>query len=276
MLSSRYITDRKLPDKAIDLIDEAASRLRMEIDSMPIELDELTRRERQLEIERQALAKESDAGSKDRLKRLEDELRRVRTEKAGLEEHWKKEKDAVSGIRELKAQRERIKIEEARAERAGDLGRVAELRYGQLLEVERKLEQENARLAKGQLGRRMLKEEADEKDIAEVVAKWTGIPVTRLLEGEVEKLVKMEERLHRRVVGQDEAVRLVADAVRRARAGLQGPKRPIGSFLFLRATGGGKTEPAPALGPFPFADQRASVGVGKSGYPEKHNVSRID
>src|SRR5439155_1801980 len=190
MLSSRYISDRKLPDKAIDLVDEAASRLRMRIDSMPVELDELTRRERQLEIERQALARETDAGSKERLKRLEEELQRIRSEKSVLDEHWKKEKEAVDRIRKLKQERERIKIEEGKAERVGDLARVAELRYGQLLQVERQLEQENARLAKIQLERRMLKEEVDEEDIAEVVAKWTGIPVARLMESEVQKLVQ--------------------------------------------------------------------------------------
>jgi len=275
MLASRYISDRKLPDKAIDLVDEAASRLRMEIDSMPVELDELTRRERQLEIERQALARESDKGSRDRLQRLEEDLGRVRAEKSVLDAHWKKEKEAVDGIRKLKAERERIKLEEARAERASDLARVAELRYGQLLQVERQLEQENARLAKIQLERRMLKEEVDEEDIAEVVAKWTGVPVTRLLEGEVEKLVHMEERLHGRVVGQDEAVSRVSEAVRRARAGLQDPRRPIGSFLFLGPTGVGKTELARALAAFLFDDERAMVRIDMSEYQEKHSVARM-
>jgi ATP-dependent Clp protease ATP-binding subunit ClpB len=275
MLSSRYIADRKLPDKAIDLVDEAASRLRMEIDSMPVELDELNRRTRQLEVERQALAKESDAGSRERLKRLEDELKKARSEMAVLESHWKKEKEVVTKIRELKAERERIKLEEQKAERASDLARVAELRYGQLLQIERQIEQENARLARIQLERRMLKEEVDEEDIAEVVAKWTGIPVTRLLEGEVEKLVKMEERLHQRVVGQDEAVRAVSEAVRRARAGLQDPKRPIGSFLFLGPTGVGKTELARALAEFLFDDERAMVRIDMSEYQEKHTVARM-
>jgi ATP-dependent Clp protease ATP-binding subunit ClpB len=275
MLSSRYITDRKLPDKAIDLIDEAASRLRMEIDSLPVELDELTRRARQLEIERQALTRETDAASKERLKRLDEELNRVRREMGELEAHWKKEKEAVQKIRDLKAERERIKIEEAKAERIGDLQRVAELRYGQLLQVERQIEQENARLAKVQLERRMLKEEVDEEDIAEVVAKWTGVPVTRLLEGEVEKLVKMEDRLHQRVVGQDEAVRLVSEAVRRARAGLHDPKRPMGSFLFLGPTGVGKTELARALAEFLFDDERAMVRIDMSEYQEKHTVARL-
>ena len=275
MLSTRYITDRKLPDKAIDLVDEAASRLRMEIDSMPVELDELTRRERQLEIERQALGKETDPGTRERLRRLEEELARVRGEKATLDAHWRKEKEGVGRIRALKAERERIKIEEQKAERVGDLARVAELRYGQLLQVERQLEQENAQLAKVHLERRMLKEEVDEEDIAEVVAKWTGIPVARLLEGEVEKLVRMEERLHRRVVGQDEAVRLVSEAVRRARAGLQDPRRPMGSFLFLGPTGVGKTELARALAEFLFDDERAMVRIDMSEFQEKHTVARL-
>jgi ATP-dependent Clp protease ATP-binding subunit ClpB len=275
MFSSRYITDRKLPDKAIDLVDEAASRLRMEIDSLPVELDELYRRARQLEVERQALTRESDTGSKERLRRLEEELGRVREQLSGLEAHWKKEKEAVSKIRELKAQRERIKLEEQKAERVGDLARVAELRYGQLLQVERQIEQENARLAKVQLDVRMLKEEVDEEDIAQVVAKWTGIPVSRLMEGEIEKLVKMEERLHQRVVGQDEAVGLVSEAVRRARAGLHDPKRPIGSFLFLGPTGVGKTELARALAEFLFDDERAMVRIDMSEYQEKHAVARM-
>jgi ATP-dependent Clp protease ATP-binding subunit ClpB len=275
LLSSRYIADRKLPDKAIDLVDEAASRLRMEIDSLPVELDEPTRRARQLEIERQALAKENDRGSLERLQRLDEELAKVRQSVAELETHWKKEKEVVTAIRKLKAERERLKLEEARAERAGDLARVAELRYGNLLQLERQLEQENARLAQVQLERRMLKEEVDEEDIAEVVAKWTGIPVTRLLEGEIEKLVHMEERLHRRVIGQDEAVRLVAEAVRRARAGLQDPRRPIGSFLFLGPTGVGKTELARALAEFLFDDERAMVRVDMSEYQERHTVARL-
>jgi ATP-dependent Clp protease ATP-binding subunit ClpB len=275
VLSSRYIADRKLPDKAIDLVDEAASRLRMEIDSMPVELDELMRRERQLEIERQALARETDAGSRERLRRLEEELGRVRQEKAALEAHWNREKEAVGGIRTLKAERERVKLEEQKAERAGDLARVAELRYGRLLQLDRDLEQENARLAGVQAERRMLKEEVDEEDIAEVVAKWTGIPVARLLEGEVEKLVKMEERLHRRLVGQDEAVRLVSEAVRRARAGLQDARRPVGSFLFLGPTGVGKTELARALAEFLFDDEHAMVRIDMSEYQEKHTVARL-
>jgi ATP-dependent Clp protease ATP-binding subunit ClpB len=275
MLSSRYITDRKLPDKAIDLIDEAASRLRMEIDSLPIELDELTRRARQLEIEKQALAKESDAGSKERLRRLEEELSRIQGETRTLDAHWKLEKESVGKIRELKAQRERIKLEEQKAERAGDLARVAELRYGQSLQLERQLEQENARLAQIQKDQKMLKEEVDEEDIAQVVAKWTGIPVSRLMEGEIEKLVHMEERLHQRVIGQDDAVRLVSEAVRRARAGLNDSRRPLGSFLFLGPTGVGKTELARALAEFLFDDEKAMVRIDMSEYQEKHTVARM-
>jgi ATP-dependent Clp protease ATP-binding subunit ClpB len=256
-------------------VDEAGSRLRMEIDSMPVELDELTRRERQLEIERQALARETDAGSRERLRRLEEELGRVRQEKAALEAHWNQEKEAVGRIRSLKAERERLKLEEQKAERVSDLARVAELRYGRLLQLDRDLEQENARLAGVQAEHHMLKEEVDEEDIAEVVAKWTGIPVARLLEGEVEKLVKMEERLHRRLVGQDEAVRLISEAVRRARAGLQDARRPIGSFLLLGPTGVGKTELARALAEFLFDDERAMVRIDMSEYQEKHTVARL-
>jgi ATP-dependent Clp protease ATP-binding subunit ClpB len=275
MLSSRYIADRKLPDKAIDLVDEAASRLRMEIDSMPVELDELTRRERQLEIERQALVKETDAGTRKRRHLLEQELERVRAEKSGLDAHWRKEKEEVGRIRALQAERENLKVQEQKAERAGDLAKVAELRYGRLRELEGELQQVNARLAEVQADRRMLKEEVDEEDIAEVVAKWTGIPVARLLEGEVEKLVRMEDRLHERLIGQDEAVRLVSEAVRRARAGLQDPRRPLGSFLFLGPTGVGKTELARALAEFLFDDEHAMVRIDMSEYQEKHTVARL-
>ncbi len=275
LLADRYIADRKLPDKAIDLIDEAASRLRMEIDSLPVELDELKRRSRQLEIEREALRRETDPASKQRLRRLEEDLVEIKAEMGKLEEHWKKEKDCLTRIRELKAQREDVRNEEAKAERVGDLARVAELRYGKLLQIERQLEQENAKLAQVQLERRMLKEEVDEEDIAEVVAKWTGIPVRRLLEGEVEKLVHMEERLHARVVGQEEAVRAVSEAVRRARAGLQDPHRPLGSFLFLGPTGVGKTELARALAEFLFDDERAMLRIDMSEYQEKHTVARL-
>jgi ATP-dependent Clp protease ATP-binding subunit ClpB len=275
MLSSRYIADRHLPDKAIDLIDEAASRLRMEIDSMPVELDEIHRRVRQLEIERIGLAKETDPGSKERLARLDAERTRLQEDMSGLEAHWKQEKTAVTRIRDLKADRERLKLEEARAERQGDLETVARIRNNDLLLLQRQLEQETARLAVLQQKQRMLKEEVDEEDVAEVVAKWTGIPVSRLLEGEMQKLVHMEARLHARVVGQDEAVRAVSEAVRRARAGLQDPKRPIGSFLFLGPTGVGKTELARALAEFLFDDERAMVRLDMSEYQEKHTVARM-
>jgi ATP-dependent Clp protease ATP-binding subunit ClpB len=275
VLSSRYIPDRQLPDKAIDLIDEASSRLRMEIDSMPVELDEVARRVRQLEIERIGLAKETDAASRDRLQRLDAELGRQKAEFATLETHWKQEKASVTAIRDLKAERERLKVEEARAERAGDLETVARIRNNDLLVLQRRLDQETARLAVTQQERRMLKEEVDEEDVAQVVAKWTGVPVTRLLEGEVQKLVKMEERLHARVIGQDEAVRVVSEAVRRARAGLQDAKRPIGSFLFLGPTGVGKTELARALAEFLFDDERAMVRLDMSEYQEKHTVARM-
>ncbi len=275
VLSNRYITDRKLPDKAIDLIDEAGSRLKMEIDSMPVELDEITRRVNQLKIERIGLAKESDSAARERLRRLDEELAKLEKERGGLEEHWKREKAAVTRIRELKAERERLKLEEARAERAQDFETIARIRNNDLLKLQRELDQESARLAVVQQKQRMLKEEVDEEDVAEVVAKWTGIPVTRLLEGEVEKLVRMEDRLHERVVGQTEAVRVVADAVRRARAGLHDPNRPTGSFLFLGPTGVGKTELARALAEFLFDDERAMVRLDMSEYQEKHTVARM-
>src|SRR5689334_15208900 len=275
MLSSRYIADRHLPDKAIDLIDEAASRLRMETDSMPVELDEIARPVRQPEVERIGLAKETDDATKARLARLDDELKRLRVELSVLEEHWKKEKAIVTRIRELKAEREKLKIDEAKAERLGDLETVARIRNNDLLLLQRQLDQETARLAVLQQKQRMLKEEVDEEDVAEVVAKWTGIPVSRLLEGEVQKLVKMEERLHQRVVGQDEAVRVVSEAVRRARAGLQDAKRPVGSFLFLGPTGVGKTELARSLAEFLFDDEHAMVRLDMSEYQEKHTVARM-
>ncbi len=275
VLSSRYIADRHLPDKAIDLIDEASSRLRMEIDSKPVELDEVFRRVRQLDIERIGLVKETDDATKARLARLDDELKRLRAEYKTLEEHWNKEKASVTRIRELKAQREQLKIDEARAERQGDLETVARIRNNDLLVLQRQLDQETARLAVVQQSQRMLKEEVDEEDVAQVVAKWTGIPVSRLLEGEVQKLLHMESRLHARVVGQDEAVRAVSEAVRRARAGLQDARRPIGSFLFLGPTGVGKTELARALAEFLFDDERAMIRLDMSEYQEKHTVARM-
>jgi ATP-dependent Clp protease ATP-binding subunit ClpB len=274
-LSDRYVSGRFLPDKAIDLIDEAASRLRIEIDSMPTEIDEVERRARQLEIERAALKKESDPASRERLAGLEAELADLEEELTAMKAHWDREKEHITRIRELKSQHEDLKGEAERAERDGDLERAAELRYGRLRELDSELERENAALEEIQAERRMLKEEVDDEDVSEVVSKWTGIPVSRLMEGEVAKLVRMEEALHDRVVGQDEAVRAVADAIRRARAGLSDPNRPIGSFVFLGPTGVGKTELARALAEFLFDDQRAMVRVDMSEYQERHAVSRL-
>jgi ATP-dependent Clp protease ATP-binding subunit ClpB len=275
VLSNRYITDRFLPDKAIDLIDEAASKLRMEIDSMPTELDEIERRIMQLEIERQALSKETDAASKERLERLEAELADLKEQSSGLKAHWQTEKDAIAAIRATKEQLEATRGDIAQAERVYDLNRAAELRYGVLTSLERKLAEQEGTLARLQESRKMLKEEVDEEDVAEVVSKWTGVPVSKLMEGEVEKLIRMEERLHLRVVGQDEAILAVANAVRRARAGLQDPNRPLGSFLFLGPTGVGKTELARALAEFLFDDEGAMVRIDVSEYQEKHTVSRL-
>jgi ATP-dependent Clp protease ATP-binding subunit ClpB len=275
-LSARYIADRQLPDKAIDLIDEAASRLRMEMDSLPTELDELERRVRQLEIEREALKRETDPGSQERLKRLIDELASLQMERERLRAQWEKERAIVMEIRALKERMEQALVDEQQAERRGDLARVAEIRYGQRPDLEKQLAAARTRLDEAHAGGvRLVKEEVDEEDIAEVVGRWTGIPVSRLLEGEVEKLVHMEERLHRRVIGQDEAVRVVSEAVRRARAGLQDPNRPLGSFLFLGPTGVGKTELARALAEFLFDDERAMVRIDMSEYMEKHTVARL-
>ncbi|MDH4137334.1 MAG: AAA family ATPase, partial [Anaerolineae bacterium] len=259
VLSHRYIADRFLPDKAIDLIDEAASKLRMEIDSLPSELDEVERKIMQLEIERQALKKEKDKASKERLSRLEKELADLKEKSAALKAHWQQEKEAIQALRESKEQIEQTKLEIEQAERRADLEAAARLRYGTMHELEERLKQQEARLQELQKGHRMLKEEVSDEDVAEVVAKWTGIPVSRLMEGEIEKLLKMEERLHKRVVGQDEAISVVANAVRRARAGLQDPNRPIGSFIFLGPTGVGKTELARALAEFLFDDEEAMV-----------------
>jgi ATP-dependent Clp protease ATP-binding subunit ClpB len=275
VLSDRYITDRFLPDKAIDLIDESASRLRIEIDSMPTEVDEVERRMKQLEIEREALKKETDKASMERLEKLEKELADLGEENEELLAHWQNEKDAISRLRDLKERIEELKYEEQKAEREGDLGKAAEIRYGSLVEAEKQLEEENLRLAEVQKDRKMLKEEVDEEDVAEVVAKWTGIPVSRLMEGEVEKLIKMEDRLRERVVGQEAAIETVSNAIRRARAGLQDPNRPIGSFIFLGPTGVGKTELARALAEFLFDDERAMVRLDMSEYMEKHTVSRL-
>ncbi len=274
-LSHRYIADRFLPDKAVDLIDESASHLRMEIDSMPQELDRVERRVIQLEIEQKALQKEKDAPSKERLEKVEAELADLKENSSEMRVQWENEKEAIGTIREIKAEIEATKAEYERAEREGDLNRAAELRYGRLTELEKKLGSGNARLTELQSGRQMLKEEVGEDDVAEVVAMWTGIPVARMLEGEREKLLRMEERLHRRVVGQDEAISVVSDSVRRARAGLQDPRRPIGSFIFMGPTGVGKTELARALAEFLFDDEDAMVRIDMSEFMEKHSVARL-
>ena len=275
VLSDRYVTGRFLPDKAIDLVDEAASRLRMEIDSMPIEIDVLDRRAKQLEIEKAALSKETDDVSRDRLALIESELASIHEQMDGMKAHWSQEKDAIDQIRAMKAEIEKVRGAAERAERDGDLTRAAELRYGRLVELQKSLEDANARLSELQTTQKFLKEEVDEEDIAEVVSRWTGVPVSKLMAGEVEKLVHMEDGLHQRVIGQDEAVEAVANAIRRARSGLGDPNRPIGSFIFLGPTGVGKTELARALAEFLFDDERAIVRLDMSEYMEKHSVSRL-
>jgi ATP-dependent Clp protease ATP-binding subunit ClpB len=275
VLSNRYITDRFLPDKAIDLIDEAAARLRMEIDSLPTELDEIERRLRQLEIERQALKKDDSGDAKDKLEKLHKELAELDEKRKELRAQWLSEKEAIQKIRDLKESIEQTKMESHRAEREGDLNKAAELKYGKLIELQKALEEKNKKLQEFQYQRRMLKEEVDEEDIAEVVSKWTGIPVSKMLEGETQKLLHMEDRLRLRVVGQDEAISAVSDAVRRARAGIQDPNRPIGSFIFLGPTGVGKTELARALAEFLFDDENALVRIDMSEYQERHTVSRL-
>ena len=274
-LSDRYITARFLPDKAIDLMDEAASRLRIEIDSVPAELDTVQRRIMQLEIEQQALEPETDPGSVARRDAIAQELASLREEADAMRAHWEQEKASIARIRSIKEQIEAARTELERAERESDLEGAARLRYGTLPELERALERANDDLAEQQATRRMLKEEVDEEDVAEVVAAWTGVPVSRLMEGEVEKLLHMEERLHERVVGQDDAVSAVANALRRARAGLSDPSRPIGSFIFLGPTGVGKTELARALAEFMFDDERAMVRMDMSEYMERHSVARL-
>ena len=275
ILSHRYISDRFLPDKAIDLMDEAASKLRMEIDSMPAELDEVRRRIMQLEIEREALRKEKDKASVERLGKLEKELANLKEEQTRLQSHWEQEKEAIQGARKVKEELEGVRLEIEQAQRSGDYAKASELQYGRLPELERKIKDEETRLAEVQKSQRMLKEEVDEEDIAEVVAKWTNIPVSRLMEGEIQKLIHMEERLHQRVVGQDEAIVAVSNAIRRARAGLQDPNRPLGSFIFLGPTGVGKTELARALAEFLFDDEHSMVRIDMSEYQEKHTVSRL-
>jgi ATP-dependent Clp protease ATP-binding subunit ClpB len=275
VLSNRYITDRFLPDKAIDLIDEAASKLRMEIDSMPIELDEIERKLRQHEIEKQAVMREDSKDSKEKLNKIIKEMAELQVKRDELRAQWLSEKEIIARIREHKEQIEKTKIESERAEREGDLTKAAELRYGKLLELQRALEEENKKLLEAQERRKMLKEEVDEEDVAEVVSKWTGIPVSRMLEGEVQKLLHMDERLRQRVVGQDEAIEAVSNAIRRARAGIQDPNRPIGSFIFLGPTGVGKTELAKALAEFLFDDENAMTRIDMSEYQERHTVSRL-
>ncbi len=275
VLSDRYVTGRFLPDKAIDLIDEAGSRLRIEIDSMPTEIDVVERRRRQLEIERVALAKETDEASKERLARLDEELANLTEQVHAMRAHWESEKEAIGKIRQLKEDLEARRAEAERHEREGDLARAAEIRYGQLPELEARVEAATKALAELQANQKMLKEEVDEEDVAEVVSRWTGVPISRLMEGEVAKLVRMEEVLHERVVGQDEAVSVVANAIRRSRSGLADPHRPIGSFLFLGPTGVGKTELARTLADFLFDDERAMVRIDMGEYQEKHTVARL-
>jgi ATP-dependent Clp protease ATP-binding subunit ClpB len=275
VLSHRYITDRFLPDKAIDLVDEAGAALKIQIGSMPIEIDNLERRISHLEIERQALNRESDTASKDRLRQLENELERLRGEAAGLKERWTKEKSAITRVQQLKEELEQTRAEEERATRAGDWEKAAQLKYGKMAGIEHNIEAANHDLEAIKSGSALLKEEIDEEDIAKIVAKWTGIPVSRMLEGEVQKLIHMDARLHDRVIGQDEAVSLVSNAIRRNRAGLSDPHRPIGSFIFLGPTGVGKTELAKALAEFMFDDDKALIRVDMSEYMEKHSVARM-
>ncbi|MBI5560926.1 MAG: ATP-dependent chaperone ClpB [Deltaproteobacteria bacterium] len=274
-LSARYITDRFLPDKAIDLIDEAASRLRIEIDSMPTEIDEIERKVIQFEIEKEALKKETDRASLERLSKIEGELKKLKSESAPLKTHWKEEKEVIDRIRKRKKEIEEVKASARQAERAGDLGKAAELKYGRLVELERVFKEDQTELLKLQGSKRMLKEEVGGEDVSEVVSKWTGVPVSRMLEGEREKLLRMEGELRKRVVGQDNALEKVSNAVRRARAGLQDINRPIGSFIFLGPTGVGKTETARALAEFIFDDEKAMVRLDMSEFMEKHTVARL-
>ncbi len=275
MLSDRYLTERFLPDKAIDLVDEAASKLRIEIDSMPTEIDVVMRRVRQLEIERVALAKEVDPSSTERRAAIDAEIANLNETLAGMQAHWQNERDAIDRIRVLKEQLETASLDADRLEREGDLARASEMRYGTLPDLIKALELATAKLDELQIVSKMLKEEVDEEDIAEVVSRWTGVPITRLMEGEVQKLIRLEDVLHERVVGQEEAVSAVANAIRRSRAGLSDPHRPIGSFLFLGPTGVGKTELARTLAEFLFDDERSMVRIDMSEYMEKHSVARL-
>jgi ATP-dependent Clp protease ATP-binding subunit ClpB len=274
-LSSRYIGDRFLPDKAVDLIDEAASRLRIELDSMPAEIDALERRVIQLEIERQSLKSETDRTPVERRDKIETELAELRETMDGMKLHWTGEKEAIKKIQGIKGRIESFKIEEQNAQRSGDLARAAEIRYGRLVELNRELEVENGKLTEAQKDKQMLKEEVDAEDVAEVVANWTGIPVSRMLESDVQKLIRMEERLRQRVIGQEEGIAAVSSALRRARSGLQDPNRPIGSFIFLGPTGVGKTELAKALAEFMFDNEQALIRIDMSEFMEKHSVARL-
>jgi ATP-dependent Clp protease ATP-binding subunit ClpB len=275
VLSNRYISDRFLPDKAIDLIDEASARLRMEIDSVPVEIDEVERKILQLEIEREALKKENDPASAERLSKLETEIKELYTKRDELRARWLKEKELIKKIREIKEKIDNAKVEEQIYERRGELEKVAEIRYGRLIELQKELERVSKELESFQQKGKMLKEEVDEEDVAEIVSKWTGIPVTKLMEGEREKLIHMEEKLSERVVGQEEAVKAVSSAIRRARSGLQDPRRPLGSFIFLGPTGVGKTELAKTLTEFLFDDEKAMVRIDMSEYMEKHSVAKL-
>ncbi len=274
-LSARYITDRYLPDKAIDLIDEAAAKLRIEIDSMPTEIDEIERKIKQLEIERMALERETDPRARERLKKLEESLEELRKKSEEMKAQWNQEREVIQKIRSIKEKIDQLRIEAQQAERQGDLNRVAEIIYGRIPQLERELEEWNQKLAEIQKEHKFLKEEVDAEDVAEIIAKWTGIPVSKLLESEREKLLKMEERLAQRVVGQDHAIKAIANAVRRARAGLKDPNRPIGSFMFLGPTGVGKTELAKALAEFMFDTEQALIRFDMSEYMEKHAVSKL-
>jgi len=274
-LSSRYISDRFLPDKAVDLIDEAASRLRIELDSMPAEIDALERRVIQLEIERQSLKNETDRTAMERRDKIEKELLELRETMDRMKRHWAGEKEAIKGIQAIKGKIEALRIEEQNAQRSGDLARAAEIRYGRLVELNRELEVENQKLAEAQKDKQMLKEEVGAEDVAEVVANWTGIPVSRMLESDVQKLIRMEERLQQRVIGQEEGIAAVSSALRRARSGLQDPNRPIGSFIFLGPTGVGKTELAKALAEFMFDNEQALIRIDMSEFMEKHSVARL-
>jgi ATP-dependent Clp protease ATP-binding subunit ClpB len=274
-LSNRYITDRFLPDKAVDLIDEAASSLRVAIDSLPAEIDEIERKLMQLEIEREALKKEKDKASKHRLESLNNEVSDLKKIRDKKKNHWHKEKNTIQAIQNLKESMEETKNAEQKAERSGDYEKVAEIRYSILSSLQNKLDEENGRLEKLQVLDKMLKEEVDEEDISDIVSRWTGVPVARMMEGEMQKLVRMEERIRCRVVGQDNAITMVSNAVRRARSGLQDPERPVGTFIFLGATGVGKTELARALAEFLFDNEQAMIRVDMSEYMEKHSVARL-